>query len=386
MTRSSLGSKERTTDGRWRVRVEHGVTEDGRRRVMRETVDTEREADEAIARLSHQMRVRPHAGDPMTLADFYHRFFLPERRAYLSAATLNQYEGYWRRYVGPRLGDVALSELRFTDVQASMRGMTRSCAQHYAATVRAIVGAAWEGDFVDSNPLQGRRLRFPGAAPAPLPVWGAREVAVALTALRCSPLYRLWLVMVGSGAGREEAYALFERDLRYETVLRMTPEGPREEVVVRATIDDAVTVEDGRRAPKNARRYRVVEIAEPFSSALLETRPEDPDAPICRVALSGLPRAWKALWKPSGFSEKADARFYRGRMIGTGVPFVTLSRMRATHETLMQQGNVTDTLNAAIHGRTNVQTGYRHYLAPRDEARMEAARAVGDQVARELSN
>lgn len=145
-----------------------------------------------------------------------------------------------------------------------------------------------------------------------------------------------------------------------------------------------VRVEDGRKAPKNARSVRTVEIAEPFSSELLDTRPEDPDAPICSLSLQNLPNRWRALWQESGFGPDVDPKFYRGRMLRAGIPYVTLSRMRATHETLMQSVGVADTLNAAIHGRTNVQTGYRHYLAPRSDAQLAAAQAVGERVSRAM--
>jgi hypothetical protein len=67
-------------------------------------------------------------------------------------------------------------------------------------------------------------------------------------------------------------------------------------------------------------------------------------------------------------------------MVGTGVPYVPLNRMRATHETLAQLGGVADTLNAAIHGRSNVQTGYRHYLVPGSPALSGAAETVGGIV------
>ena len=47
---------------------------------------------------------------------------------------------------------------------------------------------------------------------------------------------------------------------------------------------------------------------------------------------------------------------------------------------LMQQAGVQDTLNAALHGRSNVQTGYRHYLVPGDASAARAAEAVGEAV------
>lgn len=374
------GSVTRTKAGTWRVRVEMGRDETGRRRVARGTYDTRAEAEAARARLVAQMGASPRMGGRTTLAEYWAKRFEPSRAVYLTNATMTQYRGYWRRYVAPRLGDLPLCELRYSDVQTAMTGMTRSCAQHFAATVRAIVSAAWEDDLIDSNPLLGRSFRFPGPAPSPLPVWGAEEVAAALPRLRGTPLYRLWLVMVGGGLRREEACALAERDLSYERVTRLVGGAGVECVVVRVSVTEALTVQDGRKAPKNPRSVRVVEIAEPFSSELLGTRPDDPDAPLCPIAVSGVSRAWKRLWEPSGFGPGADPRFYRGRMVGSGVPFVTLSRMRATHETLMQSVGVADTLNAAIHGRTNVQTGYRHYLAPRSDAQVAAAQAVGDRV------
>lgn len=380
MRSATPGSVRRTKAGTWHVRVECGRNPDGTRRVVTGTYPTRAEAERVRMETVEAMRTRARFGSRTTLAEYWAERFEPSRAAYLTNSTINQYRAYWRRYAGPRLGSMPIADIRFSDVQASMAGMSRSCAKHYASTVRAILGAAWEDDVIDANPLLGRRLRFPGADAGPLPVWGAEEVAAALPLLRGTPFYRLWLVMVGSGARREEAFALRERDIGYDRVLQMTPAGGREAMVAHARISEAVTLEDGRKAPKNARSVRTVEIAEPFAGELWETRPEDPDAPICALSLSNLPKRWHALWEESGFGPDVDPKFYKGRLLRAGLPFVTLSRMRATHETLMQSVGVTDTLNAAIHGRTNVQTGYRHYLAPRSDAQLAAAQAVGDRV------
>lgn len=47
-----------------------------------------------------------------------------------------------------------------------------------------------------------------------------------------------------------------------------------------------------------------------------------------------------------------------------GMPYTRMKDMRSVHETTLQDAGVLDTLNARIHGRTNVQTGYTHYLKP----------------------
>lgn len=45
----------------------------------------------------------------------------------------------------------------------------------------------------------------------------------------------------------------------------------------------------------------------------------------------------------------------------------------------MQKSGTLDTLNAAMHGRTNVQTGYKHYLRP-NRAMDEAAENMGSSL------
>ena len=49
---------------------------------------------------------------------------------------------------------------------------------------------------------------------------------------------------------------------------------------------------------------------------------------------------------------------WKGRLVG--LPYVPLNRMRATHETYMQQAGVLDSVNAAAHGHSE-KVSYRHY-------------------------
>ena len=86
------------------------------------------------------------------------------------------------------------------------------------------------------------------------------------------------------------------------------------------------------------------------------------------------------MWEPRGVGTDGNGCYYRGCMLGTGVPRIPPNRMRATHESLMQQAGMQDTLNAALHGRSNVQTGYRHNLVPGDASAARAAEAVGEAV------
>ena len=52
-----------------------------------------------------------------------------------------------------------------------------------------------------------------------------------------------------------------------------------------------------------------------------------------------------------------------------------MSRLRATHETLMLRAGVPDALNSAIHGHSQ-KVAYSHYLAPASAEAMRAARVA----------
>ena len=49
---------------------------------------------------------------------------------------------------------------------------------------------------------------------------------------------------------------------------------------------------------------------------------------------------------------------WKGRLVG--LPYVPLNRMRATHETYMQEAGVLDSVNAAAHGHSE-RVSYTNY-------------------------
>lgn len=63
------------------------------------------------------------------------------------------------------------------------------------------------------------------------------------------------------------------------------------------------------------------------------------------------------------------------------MPYIPMSRLRATHETLLQASGVEDTLNARIHGRSSASdVGYTHYLVPQEEGKAKAATALAKKL------
>lgn len=355
--RSSLGSKRMLPSGRWQVRVSCGFTRSGRQRTRSCTVDTEREADEAIARLAVEMGRDPASGDPMTLSAYYHGFFVPEREGRLANATMERYDGDWRRVIAPALGDRPMDAISHAEVQALVSSLSRPSAQHVAATLRAVLRGAWDDGLLAEEPMR-HRLRLPADDGRQLGVWDAETVRLAMERLRGGKLEALWLVMAGGGLRREEALALFWGDLSFAP-------GVGGGVAARVLVDDALTEADGRKPVKTRYSRRTAPVGEPFSSRLEEIA-GGPGEPVCALRPSSVSHAWRRLWDSGAMD---------------GVPYLPLSRMRATHETLMQAAGVPDTLNARVHGRADAsQVGYRHYLNPRPDAMDEAARRLGEAV------
>lgn len=380
MGRARLGSKRQLPNGRWLVRVSVGYTSDGRQRVKSATVDTEREADLKISELVLAMGRDPNLGNEVTLSSYFDTRFLPDREGYLAKKTCMEYRKTFDRHIRPVFGESYMSEIGHVAIQAWVAPMTHSTAQHCVATLRAVLRAAWDDGLLADEPMR-HRVRMPKAGKTGrLPVWSAADVAAAMPAMEGHPLEALWLLMVGGGLRREEAYALFWRDLAFSDVLRLDG---TQSLICRVTVDDAVTVEDGRKPTKTGFSERVVSVAEPFSTRLSEIA-ADADAPVCAVSLSNINRSWGALWQPRAVSTDGNGRYFRGRMLGPDgeplVPRIPLSRMRATHETLMQGAGVTDSVNAAYHGHTNLQTDYRHYLVPNDGSIDGAADAAAARV------
>ena len=133
--------------------------------------------------------------------------------------------------------------------------------------------------MIPQSPMDGRRFRMPmGRNTTPKPVWGAREVAEALSrkAFQDSQLFALWAIMCGGGLSRSEALAIDWESIRWESALGMDAQ---EYWTAYVSIDSAVTTEDGLKGPKNSRRYRSVPIPSIFANPLHAIRSS---GPICQ--------------------------------------------------------------------------------------------------------
>ena len=178
-------------------------------------------------------------------------------------------------------------------------------------------------------------------------VVGAEQVAKRIYRLHGDKIEPLWLVLVGGGLRVKEVLVLWWDDIKFSPITHIDG---TEDLIAHASITKAWTEKDGLKATMNAFSTRIVPIPDPFASKLYEQAVIGPRTPVWPI-YPGRSRKW---WR--NLFEK-DKPLY-------GMPYTRMKDMRSVHETMLQDAGVLDTLNARIHGRTNVQTGYTHYLKP----------------------
>lgn len=367
MPRGRTGSKREVRPGVWEVSASAGYREDGRqRREYRYVTGTEAEAEAARVALVADMSGSPSLGLRSTLSDYWPTFEARLVAKGVTNATILDYRKSWELRVRPQFGDLRWSQLRFSDIQRWVLTLTHNQATHAIRFLRRYINSAIDDELLDRNPLDHRRVDYPierrdPLAPQPA-TWGPHHVAEALRRMEGQRIEPLFLVLLGGGLRPEEGVPLWWSDLAFTPVTRMDgSDGCMAHVSVYKSWTDA----DGVHATKNEFSTRLVPVGDPFASRLAELAVEGPQV---------------TLWPLSPYT----ARREWPKMFGNGgplamLPKVRLKDLRSIHETLMQDAGALDTVNARLHGRTNVQTGYRHYLRP-NEALDSAASALGDML------
>lgn len=382
MARSRSGSVYERRPGVWECRVTSGGAT--ARSVVR---GTEADAWADVRRLEATLGKVPPLGREATLRAVWDAY-RASRGQRLAAKTLANYEWHMERVVLPALGGRPAWSLSHADVQALL--LTPGWSRDRAARVRRVLSSvlSWaEGaGHVSSNVARGS-FELPadpdaldGIDEADDPfaviegarsVWGAQTVMEAMPRLRGCALEPCWLACVGAGLRVEEALALRRADIRRIDI------GGR--MVTQLAVHHATPDAGGRGATKTPRSVRVVAVAEPMGARLWEIAEAVAGRtdPLCTVSASSQNRAWRLMFEPAPESwhpRMAGSRMSRGRL--HGLPYVPLSRMRATHATLMQEAGVSDSVASAVQGHSE-RVAYSNYQRPE---LTEAAERVGERL------
>jgi len=362
--------------GRWLARIQSGCKEDGSPRVVTSTHDTEAEAEAWLLAKSVELGKRPDLNAGITLRTLW-KAFKADREGRLANSTLRRYDGCMERHWLPAIGDVDISTITVALVQRVLDAVPgRTDAKQCKAALSSTLTWAQRNDLLRENPIRGASFTYPGdtifawedesafdedpfaAIERSRDVWGAKTVMEAFGRMRGLPLEPVWLAMVGGGLRMEEAFALRGMDVRRTEV--------NGQQVTQVAVHHAENAQDGRHRTKNRRSARIVALLEPFGERYWELASSvSRDARVCPVSPNNQSRTWRKLFE--GLPEEEERRKHVPKKAGfvhkatlKDLPYIPLSRMRATHETLMQEAGVLDSINAAMHGHSEL-VSYRHY-------------------------
>ena len=366
---SAVGSVRKIREGHWEVRVSGGYRRDGSQRSVSRVARSEEEAEAMRVRLAVELGRMPTLGDPLPLDAYFWGVFLPRVERTTTRANRDFYASAWRSHVSPALGHLDVGDVPHAAVAEWCSQLPPASAPAYVRCLRAVLRAAWADGLVAEEPMR-QRLRLPRRSTRPAPVWTADEAAEAITRVRGEDIEPLVLVMLGAGLSTSEALARSWEDFG--------------EGCASVEVSGAYTQRDGMKEPKTSRRWRTVPVLPQCAERLEELREAaGGTGPICvnrkgqRMGPGTSPRRWARLfWGPRSDlrtrEELAPCALW-------GLPRIPMNRLRATHETLMQQAGVSDSLNAALHGHSQ-KVAYSNYLSPVAPAAERAAAAVGEVI------
>lgn len=365
--RAKVGSVRRLASGRYEVRVSHGYTMEGRKRTIREVCETEAEAESRRYELAMQMQRDCHVQSGITLAHVW-KLYRADRFQRLAGTTREAYEWQMKAVILPVLGDYDISRITHADIQRLLSQQTRGVAQKTRTTLSSVLSWAVKRGILAENVMRRANFELPKPEQAPdydsdpfAAIEGSREIWSVQTVLRCLdlirglPLEAAWLACVGAGLRVEEALALRKVDVRRALV------GGRP--ITQVAVHAAATKAEARKGTKTAGSVRIVSLLEPFGTRYWELAEKvaEPTQAICTVSAANQNKRWRSYFEePRTYHKRmAESRKVAGRL--HELPYIPLSKMRNTHETMMQEAGVLDSLNAAMHGHS-VQVSRKHYM------------------------
>lgn len=363
--RKKVGNVRPLPNGRWEVRVSHGYRMDGKRRTLREVCDSEQEARTRAYELALQLGEDINIDFGRTLAQVWNAY-LVDRKRVLAGTTLDTYTWHMESVVLPALGDMDISRISHANIQKLLSDLSHGVAVKTRTVLSSVLTWAVKHDMLKENIMRRADFELPqkdafgdfeddpfAAIEGTRDVWSIQTVLECFMRIQGLPLEPAWLACIGAGLRVEEALALRRVDVRRVRI------GERQ--VVQVAVHAATTKIEARKVTKTAKSVRIAAVMEPFGSRfwdLVEALPE-PTSKVCDVSASNQNKRWRSYFeKPPAYHKRmADSRKVAGKLYG--LPYIPLSRMRATHETIMQEAGVLDSLNAAVHGHS--QTVSRKY-------------------------
>lgn len=377
-TRRQKGMLQQKPNGKWLARIECGTKADGSRRTVSKILASKSEAESWLLAKSLELGERPDVSAGITLHQIWDAYKL-DRDGKLAKKTLSTYEWYMEGAKDGKaeswldvMGQTDISTITPTMVQRRLDGMSKQKAKHAKSSLSAVLTWAVQHGLLAKNPLRGHVFEYRDDTSEADPfdddpfaaieqardVWGIDTVLDCFDKIRGLPLEPAWLACVGAGLRVEEALALRKMDVRRIEI------GGR--MVTQLAVHAARTDLDVRKATKTRQSKRIVAMLEPFGERYWAIAQEvaNRDDLVCPMSAANQNKRWRGYFeKPSESRNvpKKDGWHNRGTL--HGLPYIPLSKMRNTHVTIMAEAGVSDSINALMHGHTEM-VERRHYLKP----------------------
>ena len=355
----------KVADDLWLVRVEGNRGRDGRRgQVNRRIHGSFEDAKRAKARLLLEAGKVTKEARLMTVSEAWHDLYRPSVSG-LARSTLRGYDGAWRVHIEPSLGCVKVAALDKRRVQAWVNGIEKPGAARAAfKTLRQLARYCLSEGIIERDPTMGVKLpRKPEHEPV---VYGPRELAVVLNAMRGEAIEPVVIIMCAGGLRREEACALLWEDIAFREAVGIDGEPAW---TARVSVSKTLLQDEGgpyQSRCKTDRSRRTVTIAEPFAGRLHELAGMGPVAPDAGSR------------DELGRMEPVDvSNAYRRIVQALDIPWTPLTNLRHSCATMMRDAGVDATIIAQVLGHTSTAMVYRHYFSRVNKAVDDAADALG---------
>ena len=357
--RAALGSIERLEQGRYRIYMELGRKEDGRRkRVTKVVRGTRQDAEIELARMRLDAGKKVDA--ELTLSYFWAVYYEPTVRR-LAETTQQGYRRSWVALVEPLFGDCDMGSLKARDIERKLLTIDKPGQQRNAyKLMRQMFNEAYRDEMIESNPFDRRiRLdRMPSYEPDILLLDDVPEWVATVAGQPWEPIV---LTMLFAGLRREEATALFWEDITFGDVCSIRVDKTLTEV-------SGKVVEGPTKTPESERTVFLAGWPAERLRELRSTGPLYPDANGNRMAPDKVTRQYKAAF------DKSCAKYVPPR------------NLRNSYATIMQGLGTSDSLISKSLGHTTIKTDYAHYFAANAPAHKANAQMLGESVSHTLSH
>lgn len=355
-------------DNVWDVRVEGMRGRDGKRNQQRQHVrGSFEDAKRARALLLVKVGRVTKEARMMTVAEAWYQVYRPSVSG-LARSTLRGYDSSWSVHIEPTLAGLRMCELDKRRVQVWVNGIEKPGAARAAfKTLRQLTRYCMSEGIIDRDPTMGVKLpRKPEHEPV---VYGPRELAVVLDAMRGEAIEPVVIIMCAGGLRREEACALMWEDITFREAVGIDgkPAYSARVSVEKTILQDKQGVYVDR--CKTERSRRTVTISEPFAGRLHELAGMGPVVPDAgsRDELHRM-------------EPETVARTYKRIVRGLDIPWTPLTNLRHSCATMMRDAGVDATVIAQVLGHTSTQMVYAHYFSRANRAVDAAADALGEAM------